>query len=388
MTPTPDVKPLSYRQRNYLFIFLFLAFVVLLPALMFYATGYRFDFDHETRNIVSTGGMYVSSPDADVQIYIDEEPVRNLRVFRNAAYIQNLAEGLHRLTIQGAGLHTWTKDLPVYSYIVTEAESFNMPLAPQARLITPYLTQAGESVVFSSTTVEELATFASTTNNFFVATSSATSTHIENPEYEFVRTLFGTTSTSSASLIDRVVVEVEQAFNFATSISTTSSATSAATTTKLSRNVLLFASGDEVYARWIGEPSEGPYYYCVDHESASSTVTRYGEHVYASIEQFLATSSSKNILFQNDRLRVCRDEIRIDRKQQNVLDFHFFPNSTDLVLLALEDGVYVVEIDDRAWQNTQLLFPGENLRMIVEGGRIYIFDGERYLEVYTELIEA
>ena len=65
--------------------------------------------------------------------------------------------------------------------------------------------------------------------------------------------------------------------------------------------------------------------------------------------------------------------------------FDYFPDSTDLILMHLEDGLYVVEVDDRAWQNTQPLYLGSNLEVIQDGGRIFVHDGTFYLEVFTEL---
>jgi len=51
----------------------------------------------------------------------------------------------------------------------------------------------------------------------------------------------------------------------------------------------------------------------------------------------------------------------------------------------LQDGVYVTEIDDRAWQNTQLLYPGEGLKVVVENDIIYLKDRELYFEIITEI---
>jgi len=88
---------------------------------------------------------------------------------------------------------------------------------------------------------------------------------------------------------------------------------------------------------------------------------------------------------QNISGRICRNNIRIDRKDKEVIMFDFFPDSTDLVVILLDDGLYVTEIDDRAWQNVQLLYPGKDIEARVSGGRIYVKDGQYLLEVLTEL---
>lgn len=383
MNPTPNVQPLSHSRRKYIFIVLLVIFICALPLFMFYATGYRFDFSDDARSIISTGGLYISAGSTNARIFVNEESVDNIRVFRSASYIQNLNEGIHKLTVQQENLQTWTKDLPVFPHIVTEAQSFNMPQIPQVRLVAPYTTLSGEQVVFVATTSEIILPGASTTNEIFKATTTATSSYQANPEYEYVVSLFATTTATGTTLVERVVDEVEHAFRFDSSSS--SLAIQNATSTKIVRNVMLYRKGEEVFARYLGDRRSLPYYYCVDHVSASTTVAQYGEHVYESISGILGSSSEENIVVQNDRTRVCRNEIRIDRKWQEIKDFDFFPESTDLVLLLLEDGLYVVEIDDRAWQNTQLLYPGEDLAMVLDGNRLYVHDGDQYFEVLTEL---
>jgi hypothetical protein len=53
--------------------------------------------------------------------------------------------------------------------------------------------------------------------------------------------------------------------------------------------------------------------------------------------------------------------------------------------MLLQDGLYVVEVDDRAWQNTQAVYPGTKLDAIVDGGRIYVKDRGHLIEVLTVL---
>ena len=73
---------------------------------------------------------------------------------------------------------------------------------------------------------------------------------------------------------------------------------------------------------------------------------------------------------------------------QTVEYFDFFPGNSSLVLMHLEDGLYVTEIDDRSWQNSQLLYPGEDITVRVEGGQIYVRDRGYLLEVFTEIEPA
>ena len=81
----------------------------------------------------------------------------------------------------------------------------------------------------------------------------------------------------------------------------------------------------------------------------------------------------------------CRDHIRMeDFYGQTINAFDFFPGNADIVLLALSNGIYVEEIDDRGWQNIQPLYIKDNLDLRVDGGRIYIKDDEFVMEIVIE----
>lgn len=380
MPTQPEVIPLARNQRRWFFLLLVLVFALAVPVFVFYATGYRYDFFAESP-VITTGGMYVSAEAVDSQIYLDEEVVRNLRVFRNAAYIQSLTPGLHRLHVQAPGLQTWVKELPVHGQLVTEASAFNLPVRPQIRPITEYTTNTGALIYQGIASTSLPFTFASTSVPMVATTTTATSSFVLNPEYDFVDSLFTSTSTAPG-LVGRVIEEVSSAFLFSDDVATTS-----ATTSVVRDQLKLYQVGSEVYATYLGNEDSMPYYFCIPFGKNASTSKLYGEHVMALIAQSLGTSTrSVHELGPNERL--CRESIRIDRKWQKVHWFNFMPDNRDLVLMLLDDGLYVVEIDDRAWQNTQVLYPGHDLEVALNGGQIFIKDGENYLEVFTELINS
>ena len=63
-----------------------------------------------------------------------------------------------------------------------------------------------------------------------------------------------------------------------------------------------------------------------------------------------------------------------------ILSFDFFPGRDDLLLLQLENGIYVSEIDDRSPQNVMPIVSGLGYDFKVKDGRIYIKkDGKIYL---------
>jgi len=363
---TPNVKPLSYRHRYWFFYLLTGIFVAALPFLFLYASGYRFELGKS--RLISTGGLYIAAERTGAQIFINDELVRETRVFRRAFYAQGFPEGTHRVHVDKEGHHTWVKELPVYAHLVTEAQAFNLPLMPNVRIISPLQSVDGVSIINATSTLQGKVNFV---NRYELGRRATSTAALQNPEFKVLMELF--TATSSEKNVTKGPLERMQ-----TSISNSATSTQIATTSKEWRGVLLYEDNGDVYARYVGAQADMPYYYCAApfpryEPSATSTKTKANIMNVAS-----AMSIDEEVLLEVQTVtdpENCDPTIFIDRKSEVVNYFDFFPNSTDLVLLGSETGVYVVEIDDRAWQNRQPLIIGENLKARVHNGNIYIYDG-------------
>lgn len=384
MEMEPDIRGLSHGKRHVFFLFLLVVFLVSLPVFIFYTSGYRLSFDNEVgTSIVTTGGIYITADNLDVDVYLDDERVARPRLFRSAYYIQNIENGLHRLVVQKPGLHAWVKLLPVDSYIVTEASAFNMPVLPYIRPIAPYTNPTGAGVYVANATTTDFFPKATTTGNFVINGRVSPATLSSNDEYEYIAQLFASSSASSTSIISRLESEIER-FRFSTSTSN-GGATSTPIVYVEQGNMRLVPRGDELFARWIGSGGSTPYYFCTPEAASSTIALRLGKHFAAQVEeQRLSTTSP----LHTENNRICRTEIRLDRKWQKIKYYEFFPNSSQLVVMQLEDGLYVTEIDDRAWQNTQLVYPGNNFETLVTDTNIYIREDGRYFELLTIIPEA
>jgi adenylosuccinate synthase len=127
-----------------------------------------------------------------------------------------------------------------------------------------------------------------------------------------------------------------------------------------------------------------PHYFCVPNNNLASTSERYGEHVGVAIDQVLSATTTEGVGFI-EADRVCRSEIKLNRLRQDVFYYNFIPNTSDLVLLQLEDGLYASEIDDRSWQNVQQVYASDDFSVVVENGLIYIYDDGHYFELITQI---
>jgi hypothetical protein len=354
-----EVQPLPQRERRNLFLLLVGLFVITLPFLFLYATGYRFDFGQATP-FISTGGLYVAAERTGAEIYIDNELVRETRTFRKAFYAQGLEPGTHRVHVQKPGHHTWVKELPVYPHLVTEAQAFNVPLVPRVRTISPWKNAVGQTVLFDAPT-----TVASSTNATVVATTTATRGLIPDTEYATLIRLFTATTTGNAP------GQIQSIFN----ATGTDAGIATPTSTKIFNGVQLSQNDGDVFATYVGPRGQMPYYYCAkDFEFAESPVVdvRDTEKPLIGPVQYIPEDV------------VCEPTIEIDRKGEEVRGFDFYPNSSDFVLMGLTSGMYVVEVDSRSWQNVQSLFLGEGLDFRIQNGSIYVYDGELIYQILLE----
>ena len=379
MPNEPQIETLSYEKRSVFFWVLFIIFLVALPSLIFYTTGYRLSFENEETSIVSTGGMYITTDNLEVEVYIDGNKEDKPRLFRSAYYIQDVEEGMHRVVVQQPGLHTWVKELPVDPHIVIEASAFNMPTIPNLRPIAKYTTATGTAVYLSGENPALILAEATTTEPYLVSSAKATTTFELNEEFIFVESLF---ASSTKTLKSVFVKDTNKPFKFATT-SLTKATTSKEETIKEVNGVSLVDHDNEVFALWSDFNKNIPHYFCIS-EHSTGTKARYGSQFYVEVERMIISTSTP-IIYDNERL--CRPEIKIDRQGQDVYFYDFMPNNSDLVLLQREDGVYVTEIDDRAWQNTQRIYSGDDSRVVIENNLIFIYDDGLYFELVTKIDE-
>lgn len=364
---SPQVKPLSYRHRYWFFYLLLGIFVSSLPFLYLYATGYRFEWGGGS--LVSTGGLYIAAERTGAEIYIDDELVRETRVFRRAFYAQGLNAGTHLVRVQKTGHYTWVKELPVYAHLVTEAQAFNFPKVPKVRVITRWQTPAGVAVMTASSIV---LTAASSTNQVLLEPRANTADLEENREFQDLLAFFEQNSAANAE-------------SMAISKKITSATTTVATTTKESRAVRLYEdAAGRIFATYIGSRDSMPYYYCAEsfpsYEEATSMTPVVEHRASVAYSADVDEISELQVQTLNDGAE-CDPTIEIDRGGEDVRYFDFFPGSDDLVILGSESGAYVVEIDDRSWQNRQPLILGKDMSVLVVNGAIYAYDGKMFYQV-------
>lgn len=409
---SPVVEPLARSERKFLFLFLIFIFVIAVPVFVFHAIGYRYDFFDPARSIVSTGALYVTVPVDTAQIYVNEQAVRDARVFRRASYIQYLIPGMHRVHVSAPDLHTWVKELPVYPHIVTEVDAFLLPVRPQLRIVSEYVNANTGSPVLDEVQFDFISQIATTSLplEMFATSTKKSDTDSDtdivktdaqkleiNPEYAVLDDLFDTQASSSKSFVGKAIDTARQVFQFQTAETDNSlieeqvnaSTSIEIKTIKTKGPLTLFRRGSNIVVAYTGNIQDIPYYFCVPQAGIASTTEVYGAHVSQGITAVIAADIEDVVTETKNSNRVCRNEIRIDNQGADVYAFDFINVGSGAVILHREDGLFITEIDDRSWQNTQKIYGETAEALVLDNNRIYIKDEKDfYAEVFLTLIAS
>ncbi len=275
------MQPLSRNKRRGYIFFFSLLFIIITPILILYATGYRFT---DTFSLGRTGGLYISTNQSGVQIYVNNKLIRETGIFQKNIFVQNLKPGTFAIETRKDGFISWKKELMIYPETVAEARTFMLPNDVILNEILPFVDTDG------------------------TPTTSLTILKTKNPEFTDITSIF---------LPPKI---------------TKKSATTTLDTKILGKLYLKKISG-KLHASWMGNQDERPLYFCINN--------------------------------------ICRNEIII-QTSSSVRSFDFFPGRSDLVIVVLDSGIYVTEIDDSPGQNTQPILNGTNLDMRVKDNIVYI----------------
>ena len=139
--------------RRFLALSFVAIFFILLPMILNYSRGYRFDTNKN--EMVRTGGISISSTPKNAQVFLNgnyEEPnmfeklllpLKNIFEIRKMggttpAIFQNLLPDEYKIEVTKDGYHPWRKTIEVYAEQVVFAENINLFLeTPQADSIIP-----------------------------------------------------------------------------------------------------------------------------------------------------------------------------------------------------------------------------------------------------------
>lgn len=107
---------MDIRVRRVLFVIFSLIFLIIAPALIFYAFGFRYNFNK--RQVVKTGAMFIKSYPKDASIYLDDKLLKK----NTPTQLTHLLPNNYEVKIVKEGYWPWEKNLTVQSQATTFIE--------------------------------------------------------------------------------------------------------------------------------------------------------------------------------------------------------------------------------------------------------------------------
>lgn len=138
MAPIPH-----WKRRIFFYVFLVL-FVVLIPAVLFYASGYRFGKNWQ---VVEVGGIYAISPLSGTEIYVDGILSAKTNAIERGVLLQNIKPGNHFVEMKKIGYTEWKKNIFVDNNDVTPVHAFFVPLEHPAVAVTSKISDENGNLV-------------------------------------------------------------------------------------------------------------------------------------------------------------------------------------------------------------------------------------------------
>lgn len=130
------MEPLSLKKRRIYFYILSIIFLVAIPVVVLYTSGYRLG---PKFTLVETGGMYIYSPEAGSSIYVDSKKERETGTFQKDWFVQDVSPGTYTILIVKDGFWPWMKEVVVEERKVAEAIAFLVPTEPEMEMIPKIL---------------------------------------------------------------------------------------------------------------------------------------------------------------------------------------------------------------------------------------------------------
>lgn len=123
------------KKRIYL-LGLFAVFIVAIPSLILYSSGYRLD---SRFRLVKTGGIYFVNSESGVVVMLDGKTVKKAGMFEMNILVRDLTPKRYSVTVEKTGYRKWTKRIDVEEQKVQICYPLLIPLELNRQRVPKYL---------------------------------------------------------------------------------------------------------------------------------------------------------------------------------------------------------------------------------------------------------
>ncbi len=144
------MEPLSLKTRRVYATTFFVLFLIVLPIVGLYASGYRLS----GFSLVSTGGIYVTVPTSGVTLSLNGQELERSNIFSKAFFFNNLTPGSYVIQATSDEYYPWSKNLFVESGFVSDVPvpAIAQPLVVRELVVATTTAQIVQASIATSTT--------------------------------------------------------------------------------------------------------------------------------------------------------------------------------------------------------------------------------------------
>ncbi len=332
---------MTIKTRRKLFWLSVLIFLIIAPPIALYSSGWRLTSDFK---IKMTGGIFVAVPESGASVFLNGKLIKNTNFLQSGVFVQNLTPDSYSVMISKDGYWPWAKNLAVAESEVAEAKAFMLPQNITGEVL---LKGQFESIYSSDQNplllLEEkkgssytLNFYLPESNEFLTPANSASKKLLSNGS-KLKTAAFrpneadvffdAKTLALSFDFTKRTVL----AKNSPVKLDETADSLPHKTSLDYRQKAKIWYDDKNVRVNWISLPV--PYF----------------------------LSSAEEIVYQT---------------KHSIRHASFFPKRSDVALVAVENGVFAFDLDNRGAKNFQPVYKGKSPLFAVLNNTIYILDQE------------
>jgi hypothetical protein len=334
-------------KRRIILVICSLVFLAVTPFLLLYCLGYRLDRNFRIGRI---GGLYISSPIPDAKIFVKGNLEKITNILQSGVFLQNLSENNYQILVEKEGYWPWVKNLNVKEGLVAEARAFLIPQTPQGKILlkghfsavwaSPY----NKILLLEEKNNSRRAIFYLPDSDTFLTPMSATTTKLLSFKNGVSKIFWE----DGAVLLGDGEKTIKATFNL--NNGTVNASVEPVNAIGINHKYEKFTSQkkerlwwnnetNEILFEWLGDKTAVPYYLC-DTKPCESTVYLISNFAFP------------------------------------VKNAEFFPGRRDLLIAAVQNAVFALELDKRGGQLSRPIYKGKDPTFTVFPGekKAYVLD--------------
>jgi hypothetical protein len=331
---------MTHKSRKRLFWLSALAFLIIAPPVILFSTGWRLTGDFKIKRV---GGLFVAAPETGTEIYLDGRLVQKTNFLQSGVFVQDLTPGNYAVIAAKDGFWPWTKKTAVAESEVAENRVLMLPQTISGQTLLSGSFENIFSLGDNTLLLEErknnnftLTFYLPDKNEFLSPADKITKSLLTSAEH--LKTFSLQNDNQTDLFFDSRSVSINWNLNnrsiAARAVKKSVDNSLPALTHQIAfdryRRARLWHDDQNVWIEWLTE-TPLPYY----------------------------LTEKKELVFQTKSF---------------IKNSAFFPGRDDIIIVAIENGVFALEIDGRGTRNFQPIYKGKSPVFTRLGDNIYVLD--------------